>query len=119
MENMGEQINIVLNEIAAKLGVASEYIYPILIRQARIEGVIGLIIMVISVTMFLLVLRKYFKTDFSNDDDGTSRFIMICILIGVTTVMFFIISAYLTSTLTALLNPEWYVFSNILKELIR
>jgi hypothetical protein len=42
MNNFGEQINVVINNLSSKLGVAADKLFPLLVRQSYIEGFLSI-----------------------------------------------------------------------------
>lgn len=53
MQNdIANQVMQIINQIAEELGVATERVYPILLKQAHIEGVVDLI----TLTTFFLII---------------------------------------------------------------
>jgi hypothetical protein len=104
-----------LDAIAAKLGVAAGHIWPVLVRQATVDGVRDLITAgVLGVGAFYLAkLARYLnnKEDWLDDFAIIMSAISALILAGVSII-------YLCSSVGELINPEYYAFSG-LKDLFK
>ncbi len=54
--NISDQINDVINNIAEKIGMAADKLYPVLIKQAYVDGVIFALILALSLVCFIVSL---------------------------------------------------------------
>lgn len=123
-QNISEQINIVINNLAEKLGVAIETIYPMLKMQALINGIWGIFWVIITPIVFGISL-KYFSKHInlfneSEDWDIHGTIIIITVIIGLISILGFIFAmADLKDSITALINPDWYIINGLLKSLIK
>ena len=126
------QVIQVIDALAAKLGVAAEYVYPLMIRQAFVDGVIHAIctligIVVICASCFML---KYYCFDTVFDDVGNKRtrydiayhkdvemHIALLLTLGVVASAVSLIYAMVVfgEMVTAFANPEWYAIQKILR----
>lgn len=121
-QNWSEQLMSVINQIAEKLGVATEYVYPMLRKQAMVEGLVNVFwIGIISVLCFILIkgiikVLKLFEEDMK--DENIPPIIIYSIVSAIIIGIGLIFIPSLKETLTAFLNPDWYIINNILGKLI-
>lgn len=113
----------VIEQLAAKLGVAAEHLWGVLVRQAVNDGVAA-IITAIACFVGIFVLVKLFKwlykaneeskkKSFSNLGDLNCEIGMVFIGLFIVTVIFSVIF-YLVSGIKHLINPEYYAFMDII-----
>ena len=123
--NWSEQLMNVINQIAGKLGVATEKIYPVLRKQALINGIVDLFWIVASIIVIYfsakisVKLSKKIDNGEFNDDVGIPIVVLLCILVIAFGFGFVIHVISIKDTMTALINPDWYIINNILKQLVR
>jgi len=126
MEGIGQEVIVVIEEIAARLGVAVEYIYPILLRQARIEGVVGVFMILLGVVLSYVSYRMCAKFLGKLQEDlyfkEKETYEVFAGISGILGVLFSlsVLAGILFSKniITALFNPEWYIINNILGKLL-
>lgn len=116
-----DKIAAYINELAAQLGVAAEYIYPMIVRQMFIEGVVYAItsIVFLALTFFLwryLIknARKFWDTSYKTD----SEFLMILgyVITGIISIVVTIVAiGTLPDALMQIFNPEYYAIKNIIE----
>lgn len=115
--NIADQIMLVINQIAEKMGVAAEKIYPILRKQAFVEGLTNAFWIVVIATVCLVMIVKLInyrkKTNDIEDQTLIGVAIVGVILIG------FLLMPSIKDTMTAFINPDWYVFNELLMKLIK
>lgn len=117
---MGEQINLVINNLAQKLGVAADKLYPVLIKQAHIEGIMGLlgcILLVVIIIVCVVALAHLIKQCKTCDDPEDIPVVSVIVCCIVTAFSIALICTKLTSSITALCNPDYYVIQMILSQL--
>jgi hypothetical protein len=118
MNNMGQQINDVINNLAEKFGVAAEKLYPVLIKQALIDGISGIILTVVSITVLVLALKGLIKNiPLCNENDfdvPAIKVIIYAILCFISVVGTTICLIKIKDFYTALFNPDWYALQMIL-----
>ena len=128
--NISEQVIQVLNEVAAKLGVAAEYLYPILLRQAKIDGIMGilsifgfLILAILFAIVASFLAKKMEQADLVGDEIVEVLSLGGCMISGVFSffsgIAFIIQLATIKVHLTALLNPDWYILEKLLMQIIK
>lgn len=121
-----EQITELLKQLADKLGTTSEYLWSVLIAQAKIEAMISLVLIVVGIVIFIIgiysvyLMRKPYKEytsyyAFCHEEDfapmpyaftGIIWFISIVILVS-----------NVKDFLTANYNPAYYALKEILSNL--
>ncbi|NCI19735.1 hypothetical protein EJM73_08865 [Clostridium botulinum] len=69
MNNLGEQINQVLNNLASKFGVTVDKLYPILRKQAQVELVKSIIGFIIGLILVIVVYKIWDKANKRRDRD--------------------------------------------------
>lgn len=126
MNNMSEQITQVINTIAEKLGIAVQLVYPMLRKQALIDGImdtfyvfIGLALIIAVIVNFRWLLKKdkngdYIAKYWDEEWFGYSIVAVGCLGIGIMFITFFFKDA-----LVAFINPDWYIINNILSQFVQ
>ncbi len=133
--NMGEQLNLVINNLAEKLGVAVDAVdkvYPLVIKQAQIDGFVSLFWVVLGILLLIgsawfinryhvqkIEVERYgeiIKVKRSDDWEDLhviSFFInLLIIILGVG-----LIGSSIDNSVNALCNPEWYAIKSILSQI--
>lgn len=133
-------VNSALEKLAEGLGVAVENLYPILYKQALIDGVISLLglITLVLFWVFIYKLSKGFaksaKKDYKENGvsysnswiehvitermfQGISSILFAVFLIIVAVGTFATISGTIGNIITAFFNTEYYMIENILSKL--
>jgi uncharacterized protein involved in response to NO len=113
-ESVSKQIFDRLDAIAAKLGMAAGHMWPVLVRQVRVDGVRDLsVATALAVATFFLV--KLTRWIYKEETDGE----VVWLWVGLVAI---IVAAsglgYLYSGIGELINPEYYAFTG-LKDLFK
>lgn len=123
-QNVSEQIMSVVNQMAEKLGVAAEKVYPILLRQAYIVGFRELIMSIIFSILGFISIKTLLKTIRNPKVDSCGEWseetgfkIFATGILSFACVLWVLRS--INTIITALLNPDWYIINNLLKQLIK
>lgn len=115
---MNEQTTKLIEQLAAKLGTTAEYLWTVLIAQARIEAIecaivslIFLILTLVSGLTFFYCRKKYLQ----DDEDGYMAGQIFSSVIGV----FCVIPAimYGVGIVTPMMNPEYWALKQILNQI--
>lgn len=108
---MNEELLKRFDIIANKLGVASEHIYSVLLKEAWLEGFYGIFWIVCGIicTKFTL---KLFKSIGNNGYDDDTGIIFLGILSGLAALVMIIIGLI---EVTTLFNPEATAIKNFFK----
>lgn len=130
MNETTTQINNIIDNLAEKLGVAAERLYPLLVKQAFIDGVMSIVYCLICAAVIFVAVKYclylFVKKNGGNDtgwdiacENGIDTFVVLMIAVTITaslaaTVAFCI---NLPTAINALANPEWYAIKKILKSL--
>lgn len=118
-------VNKVLEELANAFNTTVEYIYPLLIKQAMIDGIITLIPLtlgVIGIVITLILLSKSKKNHVSENkydkwqwDIQGLPYIIALVITGFISCIGLTIFA--KTGITALLNPEYHVIKSIIDQI--
>lgn len=108
---MKEELLKRLDVLAAKVGVASEHMWGVLVRQAYIEGISVLVATLLVAIGSVFIWRQFVKSNGAYDDLDVLWLIAgtISTIIGI---VFLVISVDLVPT--AIFNPEYYALKQIL-----
>jgi hypothetical protein len=123
MNNISDQINSVINNLADKLGVATEKLYPVLIKQAYVDGVTGIVLLILSALLFILSVKtfiKYIQPAIDAADEVNKSvviFVSSIISVIVTVVVLCVQLSLFGNYITALVNPDWYALQMILDQI--
>jgi hypothetical protein len=122
---MDEKTELLIRELAEKLGTTGEHLWEVLVRQAPITATIDLLVMsgwVLFIVWAFRFISK--KTARHADEDGildeaewtTEAAFLAWSLWGLTTVFVVLISGIvLSTTIGALINPEYWALMRILQ----
>ncbi|MFA5130459.1 MAG: hypothetical protein WC477_06140 [Patescibacteria group bacterium] len=116
---MAEQINSVVDNLANKLGIAAEKLLPVMIYQARIDGIESLILWSTSLLVMIICVALMIRAIIKSKDEvcwDTQEYIRFWVpgTIGFIFLWVFIFNFH---WITALYNPEWYALKLILNAL--
>lgn len=108
---MNEELLKRFDIIANKLGVASEHIYSVLLKEAWLEGFYGIFWVVCGIicTKFTL---KLFKSTNNNSYDDNTVIIFLGVLLGIASLVIIICGLI---EVTTLFNPEATAIQNLFK----
>lgn len=119
IENVTEYIDV----MAAKLGVAAEHVYEVLVRQQFIDGITYLVMfsLFLLLTIFLgFATVRFFKLGEETDDrDKQELFAFITVCFGIATLILLFIAGFcllfnVPGAVKQLINPEYYAIKEIL-----
>jgi uncharacterized membrane protein len=117
LQSAGFELKDFINKLAKSLGVAAENVYPVLRKQAFLDGIwhttavlVCVILMVIFIRMMVMSHKKY-------GEDYYQYFGYWIGVIGNITVAIVAI-VNLRSALQCFINPDWYIFNTLIKDLI-
>ena len=120
-----ETVSELLTELAATLGTTIEYLWMVLIQQARVFVITYPVWVVLAFTFFMFFLRNATKAikgwdEFTNDETIKEPILetTLSIIFGALTVILLIVClSQLELFITALLNPEYYALEKILNHI--
>lgn len=115
-----------LTDLANKLGTTADYLWGVLLKQAPLTGAINLVLMaawvIFAVIWYRMVVRKTSRPKATEDDrypsadwDGESAALAWASVLAVAVIGGLSVSARLTNTVAALVNPEYWALIQILK----
>jgi TRAP-type C4-dicarboxylate transport system permease small subunit len=117
-EKVFEKVTQYIDALAAKLGVAAEHVYGVLVRQQVADGVVGLSIfaflLVLLVISIYLAIKFISKSENGEDVEGfiAGAFGFAAIIIGA--IVLIQVIFFVPSDIKQLINPEYYAIREIL-----
>ena len=122
--SISNEIMNVINQVAEKLGVAVERVYPMLRKQAHVEGFASLFWMIVVIGIAYAItynVHKLFKKWEEDDEDVDSmewksaKIVVIAIVLAFA----FLFMPSVKDTITAFVNPDWYIFDQLLIKIVK
>lgn len=119
-----DQLTILLEKLADKLGTTTEYLWSVLIDQALISAINSMIFIGITIIVTFFTLKYHIK--FSKEDsEGNSMYYNQeelltgpMVFIGMACIVMIILSlVFLSNLSTALFNPEYWALEKILEQI--
>lgn len=123
---MKVDVNEVLNQLAKAFNVAVEEIYPILYKQAILNGIFSLfwaIIFIALIGVFTFLIRLVFKkqkektSNYDWDWDEPRQILILIVGSIVSIIGFFVIPFGMENAITALFNTDYYVLRDLLNQI--
>lgn len=110
-----------IDALAQKLGVASEYVFSVLVNQKISEGIIFSLVLVtisllLGISTFKVVkyVSKNYKTLYKNDTE--IGWVVLTIILAFASIFLIIADILiLPEMLLQIFNPEYYAFKEIMK----
>lgn len=116
---VSDQIIEVLEKLAEGIGVATDKLYPILIKQAYVEGIRSLVFSMILIGVAVLCIKSLTKT-LRKMDEGQDDWEYVLFFSALTTLAASGLAIKLLYTAVAVLaNPEWYAIETIIGQLTK
>lgn len=125
IELISEKISMAFSTLSEKAGVATDYFWPILVRQEFLTGLVSLITWLLFTGGSLYILYRIRREKFieGSEDPTTSwptKYLFIAIVFGIA--LFFTFCKALISSgddgmvnwIGRIYNPEYYAFKNII-----
>lgn len=108
---MNDQLAIVIDKFATKLGVTAEHLFSVMMAQAKISAMSDIAICCLFWALFAVLVAKFNKCN-KDDYDATAFW-------GASSVVVFVICITITalainSVSSALLNPEYWALHKLL-----
>jgi hypothetical protein len=130
MKKMADQINSVIDKLAEKLGMATNAIYPYLVKQAAVNGITDIVLCIVAVLFTIGFIFGVKKAYFTKDKDGKTWYyskyeddeefgiILITIILAILQViLLFCLVGWICDAITAFMNPEYYALRDLLNML--
>lgn len=124
MNNVGEQLNLVINTLSSKLGVVADKLFPILIKQSYVEGFLSIFELLFGIA-FCLLPYWFYKYVTKKDEDGECIsecwedswvaywiFTIIICFIGIIMVI-----GNFSDIVTAFYNPEYFAIKRLFSDI--
>ena len=109
---MTKNTEILLRELAEKLGTTSENVFNILVAQAPLQGLFNLLASILFIVIIHHSFKFLKKQKESLNEDG---FFMLGLLLGVCGIITIVYTLITFSTnVSALINPEYWALKQIL-----
>lgn len=115
---ISEQIMEIVDEIAERLGVAAEAVYPMLIKQADVFGAAyHVTLWILGVSMFLFIASAiWMGVAFNNDSDSLPFAAIVLIVTAIVVLVAALIAGIdLKEYLTSVYNPDMWVVEYVAK----
>lgn len=110
---MDKEAYVLIDKLAEKLGTTAEYLFEITVNQALISGLADLIFSFVFAGLAFFLIRVIKKLHGDCEDKSFEVFLL---SVGcVVSLILFV--AGINSMMTAFLNPEYWAFKDILKQL--
>jgi hypothetical protein len=117
---MQEKLTQYIEVLAQKLGVAAEHLYGVLVRQAKVEGIIGLILYGVLIPALLFVSYKVVSMAIKKWDDiyeadlEMPTILGIIFLLAITVIITICGFMDIPGDIGRLINPEYYAIKELL-----
>ncbi|NFF75906.1 hypothetical protein FCV38_02635 [Clostridium sporogenes] len=120
MNNLGEQINQVLNNLASKFGVTVDKLYPILRKQAQVELVKSIAIFIIClVSLFIAfkIIKKANKKCKEDEEYSCSDKAFFTFLISIVVIIAGFLVGYnqAMDIIQISINPDYYIAKMVME----
>lgn len=111
-----------IEQLAAKLGTTSEYLWQILVNQAFISGIVVIcyFVIVLIAGFILLKAHKHFsnrENEFSYHEKDEALIVPMVIGTLMWGICFFIVSFSMENAIYGIVNPEYWALHHILEHL--
>lgn len=110
-----EKVGDVLQQLADQLGTTVEYLWPILVRQQKIEGIFGLVIFSLLIITALIILKKTWNKKWETEGEPTVTGFAGAISCVVLVVCFLVLAIGGTTIISHIINPEFWALKEITK----
>ncbi|WP_135553304.1 hypothetical protein [Paenibacillus cymbidii] len=118
-DQISDKVFEYIDALAAKLGVAAEYVFTLMIRQMVMEGIVYICVSVVLLVASILGARKLYafwrEKDFEIEDcEGLAIF---SVLLGIAMLVTIIVvtTIVLPESIMKLTNPGYYALKEILE----
>ncbi len=124
VEVAADKIQIGIEYLAVQLGVATEYVWPIMVKKVVYQGVVEGVWTVIGLTAFAFAASYIFRTgvprmivkveESNHHDDGFKEFVLGVALPALPAIIgFCMVCSNLSDAIMHLGNPEYYALENV------
>ena len=106
-----------LDILAQKLGVATEYLWGVLLKQAPISGAVDLFIIIALMVVYVVIYKHREKIHDGFDSDNFLHFMGAIMFIAIIAIITLLELCSLSYTIAAFINPEYWALHEILQAL--
>lgn len=122
INNLSDKISPAIEAIANNLGIATERVYSLLIRQSYVDGIYGIFIFLLFSVLFVLSMKYIIKHPEVWEEDYDWNSICLCVIISiimaiVSGVTIIIQLFELKDYISAIINPEWHAIQKIINQI--
>lgn len=112
-----DKIDVAVATLSAKLGVATDHFYPILVKQQSITAITNIAVSLMSVTIFFLIFKKIRSLVDEDGEctEGNEMASAFAIFLSEVSCIFLLVA--LTNGIPTLLNPEYAAFMDVVKSI--
>jgi uncharacterized membrane-anchored protein len=117
---MNKELLNYIETMSAKLGVAAEHLYAILVRQSYVSAITELItlaiFLVVSGYAFYFCYKKYWKTQQEKNWSDEDQWFVSSIILGIVFGIVVIIALFvIPDAIGRFINPEYYAIKELLE----
>ncbi len=112
-EKFQEKIIEYIDALAAKLGVAAEHVYGVLVRQQVVEGIVYTVVTAILLLTSIAMCKELVK-QILNSEDFSGKEIIFGFALILTGVIVVATVTFLPDQILKIYNPEYYAIKTIL-----
>jgi hypothetical protein len=110
-----EKVTEYIDAMAAKLGVAAEHVYGILVKQQIAEGITYVIVMPLILAVLAFVLTKLIKSLKSYEGYDPEGYIAGIAISGLALLIVFVVAIFVVpEAILKISNPEYYAIRELL-----
>lgn len=122
INNLSDKISSAIEIIAKNLGIATEKVYGLLIKQSYVDGICGIFIFLLFSVLFVFSMKYIIKhPEVWEDDyqwDSICLYVTISIIIAIISGTAIIIQLFeLKDYISAIINPEWHAIQKIINQI--
>lgn len=132
LEDVSAAIGEAINNLSSKLGVASEHVYGVLVKQQVIEAISHLVVLSFFILLFLFSVKYLFLKVFMSiyrekvekyprmeDAFNTVRIIIWVGVIIATITLCIVFVVVVPEAIQKIINPEYFALKDILNQISR
>ena len=114
-----EELTGLLEKLAEKLGTTTEYLWGVMINQAPIDAIVGIVLIVLCALLYIPFIWyiKWMSRNWDDIvvDDMEITHVFASVIIGIIMIVFTIISICdINNIATAFFNPEYWALNKVL-----
>jgi len=117
-EKVFEKVTQYIDALAAKLGVAAEHVYGVLVRQQVAEGIVDIVVGTLVLTLLAVVLMILYKKYGLPTVEDETDFMFLLLAAAIPVGLIILAGSYgieeLSTGIKQVINPEYYAIREIL-----